>query len=348
MPTDTPAPDTTAPDTPNPEYPSVVVLCGGLSAERDVSLRSGRRLAEALRSLGFPVRTYDVDAGLLPALREDRPDCVVPMLHGAAGEDGALRDLLDSLHLPYVGSLPAACRLAFDKPIAKALVAHEGVRTPESMALPHATFRELGAAGVMAAVIDRIGLPLVVKPTKGGSALGTSIVHEAAELPRAMVGAFAYGETALIEQYIAGTEVAASVVDAGESLRALPLVEIVPDGGIYDYNARYTAGLTEFFAPARLSPQSRAEAGDMALTVHRVLGLRDFSRIDMIVDDEGLPWFLEVAVAPGMTETSLLPQALLADDSDLAHLMADLVRRCVARNSAPGTGSAGAAGSSPS
>lgn len=313
------------------DRPSVLVLAGGLSAERDVSLRSGSRVAEALRGLEFEVRTADVDAGLLPLLQSARPDCVIPVLHGAAGEDGALRDLLAALDLPYVGSEPEASRLAFEKPVAKALARRAGVATPTSVALPHATFRELGAAAVLAAVTDHLGLPLVVKPTRGGSSLGTSIVSEQSELPAAMVGAFAYGEVALIEQFVAGTEVAVSVVADATGLHALPVVEIVPDNGFYDYTARYTAGTTEFFTPARLSAETTRAAQEVALTMHQALGLRDYSRTDVIVDTDGVPWFLEVNVAPGLTETSLLPQSLAAADTDLGQLMASLVRQAINR-----------------
>ena len=174
-------------------------------------------------------------------------------------------------------------------------------------------------------------LPLVVKPTRGGSSLGTSIVQDVGQLPAAMVGAFAYGDVALIQSFVAGTEVAVSVVEDETGPRAFPPVEIVPDTGFYDYTARYTAGTTEFFAPARLDAEVTAAACDAALTAHRVLGLRDYSRTDLIIDDTGTCWFLEVNVAPGLTETSLMPQALLAADTDLGHMMAALVGRALNR-----------------
>jgi D-alanine-D-alanine ligase len=311
----------------------VLVLSGGLSAERDVSLRSGRRVAEALRveRPDWEVRQRDVDAGLLDALREHRPDCIVPLLHGAAGEDGALRNVLESLGIPYIGSDAAASRLAFDKPIGKQLAHTAGISTPACVAMPQSTFRELGAAAVLDAVVESLGLPLVVKPTKGGSALGTSIVRRAADLPAAMVGAFAYGDVALMERFITGVEVAVGVFERDGDVLALSAVEIVPEGDIYDYAARYTAGTTEFFCPARLSDDQTLAAQAMALDMHVLLGLRDWSRTDMIIDGEGRPWFLEVTVAPGMTETSVFPQSLAAADIGLGAWTADLVVSALTR-----------------
>jgi D-alanine-D-alanine ligase len=309
----------------------VVVLAGGLSHERDVSLRSGRRVAEALRGNGFEVSVSDVDAGLLAALAADRPSVVIPLLHGASGEDGALRDVLGMLGLPYVGSAPAACRVAFDKPAAKTVAATAGLATPASVTLPQTTFRELGAAAVMSALLETLGLPLMVKPARGGSSLGASVVRTEQELPSAMVGCFSYGDTALVEQFVSGTEVAVSVVETLDGPVALPGVEVVADGGFYDYSARYTAGATEFFAPARLTTDAAQACADAALLAHRALTLRDFSRTDLIVDSDGRPWFLEVNVAPGMTETSLFPQAVAAAGQDLGKLWLGLVEAAAAR-----------------
>lgn len=311
----------------------VLVLAGGLSAERDVSLRSGRRVAEALRQEcpDWEVAEHDVDASLLEVLRTHRPDCIVPLLHGAAGEDGSLRDVIESLRIPFVGSTAPAARLAFDKPVAKQLAREAGLHTPEAVAIPQSTFRELGAQQVLDAVVERLGLPLVVKPTKGGSALGASVVHNQAELPAAMVGAFAYCDVVLMEQHVTGVEVAVSCFERDGDLLALEAVEIVPPGDLYDYAARYTAGTTEFFVPARLTEDQALAAQATALNMHVLLGLRDWSRTDMIVDDEGRAWFLEVNVAPGMTETSLFPQAMIAADESLGALVRDLVLNAVSR-----------------
>lgn len=313
---------------------SVVVLAGGLSAERDVSIRSGRRFAESLRDEGEDVRVLDLDANLLPSLEAERPDVVIPLVHGAAGEDGSLADVLDALGVAYVGSGPVACRQAFDKAIAKGIVTAAGLPVPRGYSLPHGIFRDLGAQSVMAAIIDHLGLPMMVKPTRGGSSLGTTLVRSAEELPPAMVSAFAYGDSAMLEQYVEGTEVAVSVVDLGAGPQALPAVEIQPRSGVYDYAARYTAGQTEFFVPARITAEQADACASAAVTAHEALGLRDWSRIDFIVTGSDVV-FLEANVAPGMTETSLFPQAAVAAGTTLGKIALSLIQRAA---SDPGSG----------
>lgn len=309
----------------------VVVLAGGLTFERDVSLRSGRRVADALRGVGVEAELRDADAALLGELTAAPPDAVFIALHGGPGEDGAMRGVLDLAGVPYVGSTPAACRMAFDKPTAKALVAAAGLATPAAVALPHATFRELGAAAVLSRLLEHLPLPLLVKPAQGGSALGATAVTDPDNLPAAMVHCFAYGETALVETFVGGTELAVTVVDHGDGPRALPAVEIVPKEGVFDFHARYTAGCTDYFTPARVDPALLDAVADAAVRAHLALGLRDLSRTDLILAADGTPWFLEVNVAPGMTETSLLPMAVTAAGLDLGTLCRDLLLQAVNR-----------------
>lgn len=309
----------------------VVVLAGGLSHERDVSLRSGRRVADGLRHSGVDVAILDADADLLRHLDEQPPDAVVVALHGGAGEDGAIRGVLDLLRLPYVGSPPPACRRAWDKPTAKALVHAAGVHTPDYVALPATTFRDLGAVPLLERTVDHLGLPLMVKPAQGGSALGARAVGKAEELPEAMVSCFSYADTALIERLVVGTELAVTVVEGEDGPQALPAVEVAPVDGVFDYTARYTAGATRYFAPARLPGSVAEAAAQTAVAAHRALGLRDVSRIDLMVDGQGRVLFLEANSAPGMTETSLLPMAVAAAGLDLGEVVRDLVVRAVER-----------------
>lgn len=314
---------------------TVAVLAGGLSHEREVSLRSGRRLAAALRGAGPTVREWDVDAALIERLRTEWPDAVVVALHGGEGENGSVQAVLELLGVPFVGTSAAACRRAWDKPTAKAEFARAGLHTPDWVALPHATFRELGARSVLEAMVDRLGLPLMLKPDQGGSALGAQIVTEAADLPAAMVSCLAYADTVLAERFVVGTEVAVSVVDDGagddDGPRALPPVEIEAKGGFYDYTARYTPGAAAFHCPARLDDDVAATLRETALAAHRLLGLRDLSRMDAVVEADGRVQILEVNVSPGLTDTSLLPMAAAAEGTDLGVLFAALVERAVAR-----------------
>ncbi len=304
----------------------VVVLAGGLSHEREVSVRSGRRVADALRSTGIDVVVHDVDADLVPALQDLRPDVVWPLLHGATGEDGSVREILELLDLPYVGTGPGSSRVAWNKAIAKGIVAAAGIATPDSVTLQQDLFRELGASSIMDALVDRIGLPLVVKPSRGGSALGVSVVSEHGDLARALVASYAYGDAALVERAVLGTEVAVSIVETDDGPVALPAVEIVTDGP-YDYDARYNPGRSQYFAPARLDDAAADQVTAVAVSAFRELGLRHLGRVDLIVDMDGVPHFLETNVAPGMTETSLFPQAVIASGTTLAATYRDIVER---------------------
>ncbi len=310
---------------------AVAVLSGGLSHERDVSLRSGRRLSAALRSVGLSVDEWDADSALLERLRTHEPDAVVVALHGVEGEGGSIQTVLEMLGIPYVGSDSHACRRAWDKPTAKTELARAGLATPDWVVLPHSTFRELGAQPVLDAMVDRLGLPMMLKPDQSGSALGAQVVRDAADLPAAMVGCLAYGETVLAEQFVDGVEVAVAVVEGPDGPVALPAVEIVPESGIYDYTSRYTAGLTDFHTPARLDPAAATAVADVAVAAHRLLGLRDVSRTDAIVAPDGTVYFLEANSSPGLTETSLLPMAAEVAGRSLGDIYAGLIERAVGR-----------------
>ena len=303
---------------------TIQVLAGGISHEREISLKSGRRVADALTEAGATVIMREPDHELLANIKKDKPDVIWPTLHGASGEDGALRDILALTGVPFVGASGPASRLAWDKSIAKVLVSKAGVQTPASITLPRDTFKELDADGVLAAVTASLALPLVVKPARSGAAQGVTIVRKAEDLSRAMIDAYVYCDVAIIERFVEGTELAISVIDLGAGPLALPAVEVVPSSGNFGYQERYTAGETEYFVPARLKKTVAERAGKMAILVHELLGLRHLSRIDMIVDAKGVAWFLEANVLPGLTETSLLPQAILAEGHSLGQVYLSL------------------------
>ena len=315
-----------------PDHGPIVVLAGGLSHERDVSLRSGRRVAQALRDQGREVVESDLTPGLIDLLRSLENPVAFPVLHGGVGEDGGLQQVLSLLDVAYVGSEPAACRRSFNKAVGGPLLAQAGLARPQQAALPHDMFRELGSAALVAALGERIGFPMIVKPARSGSALGCAKVSSTEELPSAMVGAYAYGDLAVIEEFIDGTEVAVTVVELDGTPRALPAVEIRPNSGIYDYTARYTAGETRFIVPATLGDEAAAACADLAVAEHRLLGLRGHPRSDIIVRPDGTPVLIETNVAPGMTETSLLPQAVEAAGHDFGHVCAQLVDNAWARH----------------
>lgn len=293
----------------------VLVICGGATDERDVSVRSGRRVANALHSRGFTVRVADLDQSLIDTLRDFAPHVVWPLVHGSIGEDGSLQALLEASRQTFVGAPSVNAMWASNKPTAKSLLAREGIATPQWIALPQGLFRQLGATHVLDEIVGSIAFPAVVKPTDGGSALGMSKVSGPRELRSALVDAFAYGQRVMIERFVAGKEVAVSVADVGDGPRALPPVEIETESGRYDYESRYTTGNTRYFVPARLPAAHVTRVQGAAVRGHRILGLRHISRFDFIVDRAGTPWFIDANVAPGMTDTSLFPQAAQAAGS---------------------------------
>jgi D-alanine-D-alanine ligase len=288
----------------------VAVLEGGRSLERAVSLRSGAQIQDGLHRLGHEVRGIDVGSGLVGELLDMRPDAAFVALHGREGEDGTIQSLLESLELPYTGSGPAACVRCTDKMLAKHLMREASIPTPPFQALREIAVRDLGAGAALGTIEADLGFPMVVKPARGGSALGVKFASASEELPGAMVGAFSYDGTVLLERHIRGRDLAVSVL-AGSPAHALPVVEAVPrEEGFYDYESRYEIGRTTFVCPAELPAETTSRAQELAVEVFRLLGCHGFARVDLMLEEEtGELWVLETNVVPGMTETSLLPQA---------------------------------------
>ncbi|WP_460498084.1 D-alanine--D-alanine ligase family protein [Glycomyces tarimensis] len=309
----------------------VLILAGGMSYEHEISLKSGRRAAAALQRQGMVCEIRDLDGELLPALQEYPPDVVLPMVHGAPGEDGSLRGVLQLSNIPFVGTDAVGARRAWNKSTAKDLLRSVGVPTPDWTTMPRQAFSDFGARKLLDRISTKMGLPLVVKPNSGGSGLGVHAVHKEDDFPSAMMGCFSYCDEALVESFADGRDIAVGVVDFGDGPVALPPVEISPLHGDYDYAARYNPGATRWTVPADLDQSVSTRVAEIAVSVHETLGLRDMSRVDLMVDDAGGVQVLEANVAPGLTETSLLPMAIEAAEMDFGETLAKMVRLALAR-----------------
>jgi D-alanine-D-alanine ligase len=299
----------------------VAVLKGGRSLERGVSLRSGARVEDALERLGHEVLPLEADGGLVKKLGEGRPDVAFVAMHGLGGEDGTTQELLEILGVPFTGPGVAACARCIDKVLAKHELRSAGIPTPDWFAFNETAFRELGAADALSGLEERLGFPLVVKPSRGGSALGVKFAENWFDVPEALVSAFSYDDRVLLERFVDGRELAVSVL-GGE---ALPVVEAIPvSGDSYDFEARYEIGRTSFVCPAQLGASEAASVTEAALGAYEALGCSGFSRVDLILAADG-PQVLEVNAIPGLTDTSLLPQAAEAAGMSFEQLVERIV-----------------------
>lgn len=313
------------------EIKSVAVLKGGSSLERQVSLRSGARVAEALRDRGYGVTEIDPDERLVERLRDADPDAVFVAMHGRGGEDGTLQELLEILGLPYTGNGVLASIQCMDKTLTKLAFEQAGIPTPEFVSFNDTAFRNLGAADALGSIEDRFGFPLVVKPTRQGSALGIKFAADAGEMPAALVSAFSYDDHILIERFVAGREVAVSMLD-GEPL---PAVEAVPtEGRRYDFESRYEIGQTDFVCPADLGIETSARLAELSTQAYELLGCHGFARVDFIVTETGDPYILELNSIPGLTETSLMPMAAEAVGISFEDLAERMLRSALSRRGA--------------
>jgi D-alanine-D-alanine ligase len=290
----------------------VAVLKGGRSLERQVSLRSGARVQDALERLGHDVAPIDVGADLVDRLTAAEPEIAFVALHGRDGEDGTVQELLEILGIPYTGSGVSACIRAADKVLAKHAMLDAGIPTPDFYAFNHTAFEGLGAAQALPAIEERLAFPIVVKPARQGSALGIKFALTAANVPAALVAAFSYDRKVLLERYVHGRELAVSILATGDGQAAgLPIVEALPEEeSFYDFEARYEIGRTRFQCPADLDAEVAARASQISLDTYMLLGCSGFARVDLMLErDTGELLVLELNPIPGLTETSLLPQA---------------------------------------
>ncbi len=306
----------------------VAVLKGGRSLERQVSLKSGARVEDALERLGHDVVPIDVEGDLVDRLTADRPDVAFVALHGRDGEDGTVQELLEVMGIPYTGSRVSACIRAGDKVLAKHAMRDGGIPTPDFFAFNETAFRELGAAQALPAIEERLRFPIVVKPAGQGSALGIKFARTPADLPAALVAAFSYDRKVLLERHVPGRDLAVSIIDEAGGPHALPIVEAVPEQeDFYDFESRYEIGRTRFVCPAELDVAVEERASELALNVYRLLGCSGFARVDLMLDSGADELYvLEANVIPGLTETSLLPQAADAAGIGFDELIARIVR----------------------
>jgi D-alanine-D-alanine ligase len=312
---------------------NVAVLKGGRSLERTVSLRSGARVEDALQRLGHDVVAIDVGPDLVDRLLELRPDVAFVALHGRGGEDGTVQELLELIGVPYTASGPSACTRCMDKVVAKYEMRAAGLPTPDFYAFSKAAFEELGAAGALPALEERLDFPVVVKPAAQGSALGIKFARTAADVPAAIVAAFSYDTKVLLERYVEGRDLAVSVLDGPAGPEALPVVEAIPnEDDFYDFEARYEIGRTTFTCPADIGPEATARAQQLALAAYTTLGCSGFARVDLMLDDAtGELQLLEANAIPGLTDTSLLPLAAEAAGISFEELIARILELAVAR-----------------
>jgi D-alanine-D-alanine ligase len=308
----------------------VAVLKGGRSLERQVSLRSGARVEDALQRLGHDVVPIDVGPDLVDRLQDVSPDVAFVALHGRGGEDGTVQELLELVGVPYTASGPSACTRCMDKVIAKHELRAAGLPTPDFYAFSQAAFEELGAGKALPAIEERLAFPIVVKPAGQGSALGVKFARSAADVPGAIVAAFSYDTKVLLERYVPGRDLAVSVLDGPDGPEALPVVEAVPhEEDFYDFEARYEIGRTTFTCPAAIGADATARAQELALAAYATLGCSGFARVDLMLDDAGELFVLEANAIPGLTDTSLLPLAAEAAGISFDALIARIVELAV-------------------
>jgi D-alanine-D-alanine ligase len=301
----------------------VAVLKGGSSLERQVSLRSGGRVEDALERLGHEVVPIDVGPDLVTRLRASAPDVAFVAMHGRDGEDGTVQELLEILGIPYTASGVSACMRCADKVLSKHAMRDAGLATPDFYSFTETAFKQLGAADALGTIEERLEFPIVVKPADQGSALGIKFARSPADVPSALVAAFSYSHKVVLERHVHGRELAVSIL--GDE--PLPVVEAVPrDEDFYDFSARYTIGRTSFVCPAQLGEDLTERAQALALDVFRLLGCRGFARVDLMLDEAtGELYVLEVNAIPGLTETSLLPLAAEAAGIEFDELISRIV-----------------------
>jgi len=305
---------------------TIGVLMGGLSGEREISLRSGENCARALESRGYHVVRIDAVRDVAQRLDENGVEVAFLALHGRYGEDGTIQGLLEVMGIPYTGSGVLASALGMNKISAKKIVRSSGVPTPDSCEIQV----DEPAGEAAARIEETLGFPVMIKPVDEGSSLGVIKCKDAAELPGFLEKVRSEFGTVFAERFVAGCEITVGVLELDGRLTTLPVLELVPKREFYDYEAKYTRGLTDFILPARLDPVVYERAERLALSAFRAIGCRGYGRVDLMVDAAGIPWFVEVNTLPGMTELSDLPAQAAAAGICYEDLVEAILRTAVA------------------
>ncbi|MEW8959945.1 D-alanine--D-alanine ligase B [Moorella humiferrea] len=301
----------------------IAVLMGGPSSEREISLKSGEAVAEALTVLGHQVIKLDLDAEVIAKLTSFKPHCVFNALHGKPGEDGSVQGMLEILGIPYTGSRVLASAITMDKIMTKRVLKHAGIPTPDFLSWTAEQYAA-GKGDIEKGIIKDLGLPVVIKAPTQGSTIGTFIVKDKQELTPAIEAALKYDPCFMAEAFLPGPEITAAVL-GNNNPTVLPLIEIVSRTGFYDYTAKYTPGLSEHIIPPRLPETVLATAAALARQTYKLFGCRGFARVDMIVANGRDPHVIEVNSVPGMTATSLVPDAARAAGMDFKALVQKIV-----------------------
>ena len=305
------------------------VIMGGHSAERDISLRTGRAVLAALLRRGYKAVAIDAGEALVDQLRARKIQLAFIALHGPGGEDGTIQGLLEVLGVPYTGSGVRASAIAMHKPTAKAFLASEGVPVPRGTVVP-----AISGQPPQRSVPTGMGWPVIVKPAAQGSTIGITIVRQTSEWPTALKRAHEFDSEAMVEAYIPGRELTVSILSG----MPLPAVEIVAPNGFYDYAAKYEKGKTRYLCPAPLPASLRKRLADLALKTYRLIGCDGAARVDFRVTPKGRPYVLEINTIPGMTETSLLPMAAAKAGIDYDTLTERILESALSRTGVPGIG----------
>lgn len=306
------------------------VLMGGASSEREISLKSGKAVYEALKQLGVDVVPIDIESEdaekNINLIKSHNIDCAFLALHGRFGEDGQIQQILDSIDLPYTGSGVDSSRLAMDKVLSRRIFEANGLAVPRYKVFEGKSFPEKWD--------NHLGLPLVIKPATHGSSIGLSIIDKEQDLKQAVELAFSFDERIIIEEYIKGRELTVGILEES----ALPVIEIIPKKIFFDFEAKYQTGMTDYVVPAQITEEVARATKDAALRAHQLLGCSGCSRVDLILSEKGIPYVLEVNTIPGLTSTSLLPKAARCVGIEFSQLCIKLIQLAYEKRKSSFTG----------